>query len=175
MKRVIIVLVILLLITGCGKKSEEEHYDLKGKDLNSYSYINSNGSADVYALCDMTIDEALSIITGLFYKVGEDDYVLLDTFEFNQKDAYNSSNVYVFSSNKLYGIGNGGTPNSFVYNLEGRNSRMSKIIFSFDNEEVIPSGIKKVTDKEIEISTYSDDNRYVCDLKNYKCEVKRDE
>lgn len=121
----------------------------------------------------MTGKEALAVMTGLFYKVGEDDYILLDTFESSQTDAYVKNSVYSFVFNKLYGIGNGETPSTFIYELDGENSKMVDVDFKYKDKKIIPSGIKDVDGNKIEFSVYNDDNKYVCSLSNYKCEIEK--
>ena len=148
-------------------------YDLKDKDLNPYSYIYEDGSSDLYVLADMTGKDSLAVMTGLFYKVGEDDYILLDTFESSQTEAYVKNSIYSFVFDKLYGIGNGDTPSSFIYELDRENSKMIDVDFKYKDKKIIPSSIKDVDGNKIVFSVYNDDNKYVCNLSNYKCEIEK--
>lgn len=176
MKKLFIIFVMILMICGCSNSSKKgtfKHYDLKDKDINPYSYIYEDGSSDLYVLADMTSEEALSVVTGLFYKVKEDDYILLDTFESGQTDAYVNNSIYSFVFDKLYGIGNGKTPSTFIYELDGENSKILDVDFKFKDKKIIPSAIKDVDGNRIVFNVYNDDNKYVCSLSNYKCEVEK--
>ena len=100
MKKLFIILMLVLVVCGCSNSSKKgtfKHYDLKDKDLNPYSYIYEDGSSDLYVLADMTGKDSLAVMTGLFYKVGEDDYILLDTFESSQTEAYVKNSIYSFA------------------------------------------------------------------------------
>ena len=39
--------------------------------------------------------------------------------------------------------------------------------------KIIPSSIKDVDGNKIVFSVYNDDNKYVCNLSNYKCEIEK--
>lgn len=175
MKKLFIILMLVLVVCGCSnsKKGTFKHYDLKDKDLNPYSYIYEDGSSDLYVLADMTGKDSLAVMTGLFYKVGEDDYILLDTFESSQTEAYVKNSIYSFVFDKLYGIGNGDTPSSFIYELDRENSKMIDVDFKYKDKKIIPSSIKDVDGNKIVFSVYNDDNKYVCNLSNYKCEIEK--
>ena len=77
MKKILTIIMILLcfVITGCNKKDNFEHYDLKDKDLNTYVY-HGDEKDELYALADITPEGYESFITGLFYKVSENDYIV---------------------------------------------------------------------------------------------------
>ena len=157
MKKLFIILMLVLVVCGCSNSSKKgtfKHYDLKDKDLNPYSYIYEDGSSDLYVLADMTGKDSLAVMTGLFYKVGEDDYILLDTFESSQTEAYD-------------------TPSSFIYELDRENSKMIDVDFKYKDKKIIPSSIKDVDGNKIVFSVYNDDNKYVCNLSNYKCEIEK--
>lgn len=176
MKKLFIILMLVLVVCGCSNSSKKgtfKHYDLKDKDLNPYSYIYEDGSSDLYVLADMTSKDSLAVMTGLFYKVGEDDYILLDTFESSQTEAYVKNSIYSFVFDKLYGIGNGDTPSSFIYELDRENSKMIDVDFKYNDKKIIPSSIKDVDGNKIVFSVYNDDNKYVCNLSNYKCEIEK--
>lgn len=105
------ILILCLLIaciglTGCKKEKDEyEHYDLKKKDINSYAYYSDEQGMEEYVLADLTTGD-MTITTGFYYKVKENDYILLETLESSDINAYKNKSTYQFYKNKLYGVGN---------------------------------------------------------------------
>lgn len=117
-----------MILCGCeNKKSDKyEHYQLNDSCYNKYVYVSDKNKEEIYALKDMTEEEYQSVVTGLFYKVGNDDYILLDRLESSFKDAFNEKKVYQFYQDKLYGLGSGNTPTIFIYQLNGTKRRSLK-------------------------------------------------
>ena len=154
MKKIFILslLIICFLLTGCKEdESKFEHYDLKGKDLNTYIYYSDERGKEVYVLADITPSGRESCLTGLFYKVAENDYILLETLEYNQMESYNKDYVYQFYENKLYGVGNGDSPMVFEIELKGLESKMKKIEYKVDDKinPFLITMIKHIDNKEI--------------------------
>ena len=109
MKRKIFLLAALILcVCGCSNKENNDdyqHYSLSDKDTLStfYSYTNDNNQTETYIVTDVTPTESEEIRNALFYKVDDDDYIMLDEFSScsNPNDYKNKSKNY-FSLNKLY-------------------------------------------------------------------------
>ena len=127
-------LIICVIVTGCTKEEDTfEHYDLKDKDLNTYIYHSDERGKEIYVLADLTPSTYESCLTGLFYKVAENDYILLETLEFNQRESYKKNNVYQFYNDKLYGVGNGISPMVFEIKLNGKKSKIKMPISSIEH------------------------------------------
>ena len=128
-------LIICFLVTGCNEDDGKfEHYDLKNKDLRTYVYYSDKRGKEIYALADITPSNYEACLTGLFYKVAENDYILLETLEFNQRESYKKDFVYQFYENKLYGIGNGDSPMVFEIELKGTESKIEEVEYKVDNK-----------------------------------------
>ena len=180
MKKILLLLIcVSTLLCGCNSKKETddfEHYDLIGKDLNQYFYTDSNGKIYEYVLADVTKYPSESAITGLFYKVGPDDYILLNTFESAGTFVYKSTARYQFYKNKLYGVGKGHGP--FEVELNGRDSKFKEITYILDNHSIFPESIiSKIDDDFIYLSGLMFDGEhdirtsFKCSLINYQCQI----
>lgn len=183
MKKIFLLLIcVSTLLCGCNSKKETdnfEHYDLIGKDLNQYFYIDSNGKKEEYVLADVTKYPSESAITGLFYKVGPDDYILLNTFESAGTFVY-KSDQYRFYKNKLYGVGKG--HDSFEVELNGRDSKFKEITYTVDNQAIFPEHIEyNIEDDFIYFSGIIFDGEhnvrksFKCSLINYQCQIYQQE
>ncbi len=105
----IVILFLILYICGCGKKEEMdqffdfEHFDLIGKNINSYTFY-SDDKRETYAVADITLERHdEGEINGLFYKIADNDYILLDEIEScgNQDDLYKYERYnYFYSDDK---------------------------------------------------------------------------
>lgn len=177
MKKILILLIAIISITGCTKEEDNfEHYDLKDKDKNVYIYHSDEYGRQEYVLADLTPAEYESCLTGFFYKVSEDDYILLETLEFNQKDSYKKEYVYQFNDDKLYGVGNGDSPTYFEIELKAKDSEVKERSFNWDNQEIVPRSIKSINDDKIVIYAYASTkesatvgSNFECSLEDYKC------
>lgn len=179
----------ILLLCGCNNGNNEdndsfEHYDLKDKKLNVYTYYNDDEEKlETYALADITPGSYESVLTGFFYKIGNDDYILLETLEYSQQEAYKKKHVYQFYGNKLYGVGNGDSPMIFEIELKGKESKIKELKFKI-NDKINPfltSTIKNI-DKNlitfygnIFIGEHSENKYFECSLENYECSIKDNE
>jgi len=181
MKKLILLFAITLVLVGCSKEEQDtfEHYDLKDKDVNIYKYETEN-KIETYVLADITPDVAYSSLTGLFYKVGNEDYILLETLESSTSDAYKKNHMYRFYENKLYGLGNGNTPMVFEIDLNGKSSKLQELEFRVKetNSFIFCTTIDDINDKiiklhgEIFIDERSQRKSFVCSLEDYLCEIK---
>lgn len=178
-KRILLLLVITLFLFGCGKKEEDHftHYDLKDYDLtNTHVYYNQDNQREEYILTDITPEHNEYNITGLFYKIEESDYILLETFEPSSRNSYTYNSEFQFYENKLYGISN---HQLYEVKLEGKNSKKQLINFTLDEESIPMMGvsIKMINDEKITISsTIFMENHSVlktlqCSLETYKCNI----
>lgn len=160
MKKILILslLIVCVSLTGCEKEKDNfKHYDLKDKDLNTYIYHSDERGKEVYVLADLTPSTYESCLTGLFYKVAENDYILLETLEFDQKESYKKDRVYQFYNDKLYGVGNGVSPMVFEIKLNGKNSKIKEIEYQA-NEKINPfliTQINEINNNEILYSGYA--------------------
>ena len=152
MKKFLLLILISLcfITTGCTKQKDFEHYSLLDKDLNIYTYFNNNHN-EMYALADLTPEDSEDFKTGLFYKVANNDYILLEIMESDREEAYKKNYLYQFYGNKLYGIGRGESPMVFEIELNGKQSKMNEIKYSVDGKinPFLIEDIKKVSDGEI--------------------------
>ncbi len=183
-KKLFLCMIVILLLCACSNKDkfvDFEHYDLSDKDLNTYSYINDNGRKEAYALADMTPSSYESNLTGLFYKINNNDYILLETLEYSTENAYKKDNIYRFYDNKLYGVGNGDSPMVFEIELNEENSSIKELEFKINGTENSFFGnmsIKNIEDDYITLSGYifidehSEYKNFVCSLNSYQCEIQ---
>lgn len=88
MKKVYIILIffLLMLVTGCEINDEQykefEHYTLEQKEIRTQTFY-EEGKKTEYALADISEEKKNTEggVEGLFYKVSENDYILLDEIE----------------------------------------------------------------------------------------------
>lgn len=181
MKKVFILCLIVLCIsiTGCGKEKDTfEHYDLKDKKLNTYIYYDDNRGREEYVLADMTTGDMITT-TGFFYKIADNDYILIEKLHSLHLDAYDSKSTYQFYDNKLYGVGTVGTPMYFEIELKGKNSKIEEKNFVWEQQEIGPTTIENIDSNYITLYAYVGlENEAVagrifrCSLKDYKCEMQ---
>lgn len=178
MKKLIICVVIILTLCGCeNKKSDKyEHYQLSDSYYNKYVYVNNKNKEEIYALKDMTEEEYQSVITGLFYKVGNDDYILLDKLESLITDASNQKSVYQFYEDKLYGLGSGNTPITFEYQLNGTKSKLKELNFKVEDTSIYPTALIEIKNNSIILKGYiksqeQETRTLICSLDNYNCTI----
>ena len=178
MKKIVLILIVLILLCGCGKEKDNfEHYPLSDKDFVSYEYINDKGIKEVYALADITPSSHESVLTGLFYKVGEDDYILLETLESSTRNAYKEKYMYSFYDNKLYGVGNGDTASIFEIELNGKKSNIKELNLKYNDSTIIPSSIKSVDEEKISVNAFyfegehSSNGTFSCTLNTLDCSL----
>lgn len=171
---------ICILLCGCTKEEDNfEYYDLKDKDLNIYTYYNDSNQKEVYALADITPKDYMSVLTGFFYQIDENKYILLETLESNKTDAYKQNYVYQFYDNKLYGVGNGDTPMIFEIELNGTKSKLKELEFEVNGKAnaFINASIRNIDHNQITLSSdimidEHDEYKYFdCSLIDYKCSI----
>lgn len=177
----LVTLFVCLFITGCSVSKKEEdtfqHYDLKGKDINMYVYHSDERGKEIYALVDDTTG-SMTITTGLYYKIDDDDYILLEKFESSKANAYRRESTYQFYDNKLYGVGNGDTPMYFEIVLNGKESHIEEKRFDYNGKLVGTAEIRKIENGYITFYGYTSleneamaGRNFKCSLENYQCEI----
>lgn len=183
MEKILLMVLILVCMfnAGCTKQDDFEHYALSDRDLNVYIYSN-NGYDEVYALADLTVQNLEETRTGLFYKVANNDYILLNTLTSNKIDAYKMKSVYQFYGDKLYGIGNGEeSPMMFEIDLNGKNSKMKELKYNVEGKinPFLVGDIRKISNDEISYygtaTIDGKDSRVLinCSTSAYECTISR--
>lgn len=124
-KTTLLLILCILCFCGCTKQDKYdsfEHYDLLDKDTTStnYSFYNDNNQKETYIVTNITPENSEEIINGLFYKVGDNDYILIDSFSScNNPNGHKSEKHNYFYNNKLYIIRcSGGTVYEYTLNRE---------------------------------------------------------
>lgn len=175
----ICIFVITICLTGCVTTKESfsdfEHSDLSNNDIsNNYYYVDDNNYKQEYIITDITSNGSEEILNGLFYKVGENDYILLDKFSScNSVSAYKSKNQNYFYNNKLYvNRCSGGVV--LEYTLDGADTAKKDLLSEFDTTLMLNS-IEKVDENYIYYkgsNSYSGPTQVIkCSHKNYNCEL----
>lgn len=143
-KIIFLILFGCIFLTACGNKYKNfEHYDLRKLNINDYTFHYDNRD-DTYAVADITnIKNDMGGIVGLFYKISDDDYILLDEIEScgNTDSDYILSNVanyfYQRKGNnqaKLYTSRCLGANLLYEYTLE--KEKISKKQLEFDYSDI---------------------------------------
>lgn len=108
-KNLILLAICILCFCGCSKKEEYEdfkHYDLLDNDTTSMSYSfydDDKHQKETFVVTDITPENSEEVINGLFYKVGYNDYILIDSFSScNDPGAYTGKKINYFYNDKLY-------------------------------------------------------------------------
>lgn len=107
-KRIVAVLLTIMIVCGCGNKDpykNYERYDLKEDNLIIYDYFYGREKA-TYAVGLLEDNSELDTI-GFFYKVKDNDYILLDQFYEDKTSVitlYNNYNddTFQFYDNNLF-------------------------------------------------------------------------
>lgn len=180
-KNIFILLFLILCVCGCEKKvqyTDFKHYDLKGYDItNKYSLVDDNNYKHEYVITDITPEYSEEIINGLFYKVSENDYILLDEIKScNSLEAFKSKNQNYFYNDKLYvNRCSGGVV--LEYTLSGSKTSKKDLLSELDSKWMLIS-ISNVDDDYIYYNgraSISGTTEIVkCSKANNKCELLND-
>lgn len=162
---------------GCEKNNQYdnfEHYDLTNYDTsNSYIYIGDNNQKYEYIVTDITPKASEERIDGLFYKISDNDYILLDQISScTSTEAYKNSKQTYFYDNKLYvNRCSGGVV--LEYTLSGSETEKVNLLSKFNSSYMLTS-INKVDEKYIyyngSISISSPTEIIKCSREDYNCE-----
>ena len=179
MKKMIIIFIFTIIICGCTsnnkeKTSDYEIYQLEHKELINHSYIDDENITRRYSLANITQDSSNAVIYGLFYKISEKKYKLMEKIEVSGDER----DVFKFYENNLYVINAGAEANNLKYALNGMKFKKKELNFQFSQGFLIRS-IQEVKKNEIYYNVYTNDkttgnNVYVklkCSLSTYKCEI----
>lgn len=176
-KRIIMFLLLVLFMCGCEKHDQYdnfEHYDLTNYDTsNSYTYVDDNNLKYEYVVTDITPEASEEIINGLFYKVSDNDYILLDTINScTYIEAYKNYKQTYFYDNKLYvNRCSGGIV--LEYTLSGSETEKVNLLSKLNSSYMLIS-INKVDEKNIYYNgsaSYSSPTEIIkCSREDYKCE-----
>lgn len=172
MKKFLIPAIICLLcLCGCNKQDKYEgfeHYDLLNKDTSSmnYSFYNDNNQKETYIVTDITPKNSEEIINGLFYEVGENDYILIDSFSScNNSVDYKSEKYNYFYNNKLYIIRcSGGTV--YEYTLKGEETTKKDL-----SSQIVVYNASIIDIKNGYIYIEGKDKKIKCSQKTYECKT----
>lgn len=179
MKKIIFLCTMILLLTGCSKENlyaDYEHYDLKNKEAQYYECLDDEHVKRTYAVADITPEEYESHLRGLFYQVGENDYILLDQIEYNSYEESHSRELNIIFDNELYMIGNGSSAMVTKYTLNGAEFIKEDLTFSFPDldDYNLPSHYYPFGSfKDINLDYIYFGNETVttrCSLEDYECE-----
>ena len=177
-KYIAILLLMILCVCGCEYNNIYEgfeHYDLNyvPKKL----HIDENGN--FYAVTDITKEQDEGGVNGVFYKINEHDYILLDKIGCcGYTEAYKEDSYTFFYKNKLYLIRCTGNLLEYTLNEEKYEKRElefdTQAISSKPLEYVQLNSITKVSDNKIYYkgsihNTYRTNLDIVCSLDTMKC------
>lgn len=176
-KNIFILLFLILCVCGCENKNQYtdfKHYNLKDYDItNKYSFVDDNNYKHEYVITDITPENSEEIINGLFYKVANNDYILLDEIKScNSSEAFKSKNQNYFYNDKLYvNRCSGGVV--LEYTLSGSKTSKKDLLSKLDSKLMLTS-INNVDDDYIYYngsSSISGSTEVTkCSRKNYKCQ-----
>ena len=180
MKKIISVVMILFLITGCNNKKEEDHYKHYSLESFGASYSKYNVYKDEYIVANTTKKGSELIVNGLLYNIKDNDYILLDEFATcGYTDAYKSQHTVYFYLDKLYV---NVCHNVYEYTLNGTKTQKEDLLSKFDMSKInitnlYFSSITEIDDKYIYFDSYSTlENKsnvsVKCDKNTYICEIK---
>lgn len=172
MKKILVISIICILcFCGCNKQDKYEgfeHYDLLDRDTTSmsYSFYNDNNQKETYIVTDITPKNSEEIINGLFYEVGENDYILIDSFSScNNSADYKSKADNYFYNNKLYIIRcSGGIV--YEYTLNGENTAKKDLSSQIG---IYNASIVDIKDGYIYIE--GKDKKIKCSQETYECKT----
>lgn len=185
MKKILFV-VLVMSLCGCGFLEEPykgfEHSDLKDVKKKIFT-LNENNYKEVeeYVLINETLEKSEDY---LYYKVAEDDYILLDKTTIATSEFFDDSRCNVLYGNRLFLLTNIGFIKEYQLNKENTTNRNIK----FDYSRIYESGIEGTIEfsriEKIEKgymylcasirNDYTTDFIMKCSIENYKCEKDDD-
>lgn len=196
MKKIIILSIILfsclILFEGCRKQNNEydnyEYYDLNDNEINTYTFYHDDGNY-TYAVADITKSNDESGTNGIFYKIQDNKYILLDTI----LTCENASNIHLYKEYTYFYQDNEENDKLYINRCLGK----YLIEYTFDKENIKSNELKfdlpKVSENSLEYveintiekvdrdyiyfkvdiaNTYQRDIMMKCSLTNKKCEIE---
>ena len=197
MKKIILLLIgFTLIITGCTTQENKyegyKKYSLEGKEIRpiyfSNTQLSSSNAPSEYAIADITEENSESAKEGLFYKIANFEYILIDEIEtcetVNNKLYMSNKYTYVHDAegtNKLYIIRCLGQM-KYEYNLTQEKVQKRELkydttsISNKEQEQVGFTSIEKVEKNYIyyigQIYNTTQTNISIkCSLDTMKCEL----
>lgn len=180
MKRVLFILFILFLTCGCDNKNkwdDYEHYNLNDKNPIIYSYYDEY--SNIYAVADITPENYEIGLLGFFYQVDKNDYILIDSIEYNRLPL---DLIAKFYDDKLYVIGSTGDSGFYSYELQHENLNKKEVSFE-SRKKFTPIEINKIEKGKLYLRAWTSDDdgkmavvsaNVECQISNYKCEINDD-
>ena len=171
-KHVIIFLFLIFYVCGCEKSNQYtnfEHYDLTNYDTtNKYTYVGDDNYKYEYVITDITPESSEERINGLFYKVSDNDYILLDEIKScNSSEAYKSDKQNYFYGESLYvNRCSGGVV--LEYTLSGSKTAKTDLLSKLDSSFILIS-INSVDEKYV---YYNGSARFSCPSEVIKCSIE---
>lgn len=182
----LVFIIFCILLSGCGsnnKYKNYKHYDLSNEETNSYTFHYDEGD-QTYALAMIPNGETIN--TGIYYKIDENDYILLSEIE----SCGESESVLLGNNYNLFYKGKDNKAKLFVnrcmgkslyeYILDGSNIKKKELKYdtsSITNSalDLYISEIEKVDKNNIYYKATFDNPtptkiNIKCSLKNYRCE-----
>ena len=183
MKKILTILIIILLFNGCSKKYEKfEHYDLTNYEKLTFKYV-ENFEENIYVLADITPKNYEMKIYGLFYKISDNDYILLDKIE----NGSLSEQENYFINNKLY-VNAHYSAHHYEYTLLKDKTIKRELNFDYSSvgKQIMMYYVTKVEDNYIYYYSIMYDStidpeywgkKYIlkCSLEDYKCVDSKEE
>ena len=182
MKKLSIILIIILLFSGCNNKYDNfEYYDLTNYKKLTFKYV-ENFEENIYVLADITPKNYEMKLYGLFYKISDNDYILLDKIE----NGSLSEQENYFINNKLY-VNACNSSCHFEYTL--LKDKTTKKELNFDYSSVgkqirmyYPTKVEDnyiyyysvMYDSTINLDYWGKEYILKCSLENYKCVDSKD-
>lgn len=141
MKKVLIVFFLVIILCGCGSKDNKyknyDHYDLSRYNYKPINYTRDKTGPwhdiveENYAVAVLVEDyeKVEGYEEGLLYKVGENDYILLDSF-LGCETCYNIDGYNYLYKDKLYVKRE--TIGIYEYTLNKEKTEKKKLEFNYD-------------------------------------------
>lgn len=130
MKKIVFIVTICVILCGCSKEvdySNYKHYDLKENEKLTYKYMREDGELQEFAVAVLTPSDAEDIREGIFYKVGDNDYIMLDELHNTSNGNYQKNPQWytIFYQDKLFIVRTSGTP-ALQYTLNKENTQKKR-------------------------------------------------
>ena len=177
MKKILVILMIVLFLSGCGDKYKDyKHYELKGDESINYTVHYDDGEAN-YAIADVSVLYGVTEMKlyGLLYQVEKNDYIILDTFGLRGSLNYSAK----FYNDKLYVLTVGSNAGNYVYTLNREKFDKKEFDYNFGRNFYIAT-IKNIKDNIISFSGYqsgssgyTENAEYNCPLAGGNCEITK--
>ena len=178
MKKILIIFLCFSILSGCNKKENEyqnfKHFSLKDQHIFSYNFHNSYNQIEEYAIADITSKNSEDNYTGLFYKIADNDYILIQEINACHDIGTESQKYNYFTDNKLYLVRCWST---FSAELKKEKTTIKPLHLDFSklnyDGEIHIIDIAKAVDNYIYYNAMFKDSYKIikCNLNTYACEL----